>query len=184
MPFQKDHTIDVKDRIKSERTGSPMKLILGVLSRRFTSEKELEPVVAPATKITVPSTETKVGDDENVISLSISPIQPKSLYPASMLGFAMVSRGEIGFLISSVAESAGIWSGRSTPRPPNLEDTQQSSDMFIVVTWAIFLCTFIGPVAIGLLVRRVKSLEKGKDAGAINVLGSWGIEITTDSGNT
>ena len=35
--------------------------------------------------------------------------RPKSLYPASILGCAMVARGEIGFLISAVAESRGIF---------------------------------------------------------------------------
>ena len=36
-------------------------------------------------------------------------LKPLSLYPASILGSAMVARGEIGFLISSLAESNGIF---------------------------------------------------------------------------
>jgi len=107
-------------------------------------------------------------------------VKPKSLYPAAMLGFAMVSRGEIGFLISSVAESAGIWRD-NTSRGGSSSDNR-SSDMFIVVTWAMVICTFLGPVAVGLIVRRVKRLEKAKGGGAAaaagrSVLGSWGVEI-------
>jgi hypothetical protein len=100
-------------------------------------------------------------------------VKPKSIYPATMLGFAMVSRGEIGFLISSVAESAGIW--RTDNAHQSSDGIAKSSDIFIVVTWAIVICTFVGPVAVGLIVRRVRRLELAKGPTERSVLGSWGV---------
>lgn len=77
--------------------------------------------------------------------------KPLSLYPASIIGTAMVARGETGFLISSLAESKGIFA-ESSP-----EDIG-ASRIYLVVTWAIMLCTITGPVAVGTLVKRVKRL--------------------------
>ena len=83
----------------------------------------------------------------------------------------MTARGEIGFLISSVAESNNVFASES--------DTRSSSDIFLIVTWAIVLCTILGPLAVGLLVRRVKALQAGVEKeGRIvrrDVLGAWGV---------
>jgi hypothetical protein len=100
--------------------------------------------------------------------------KPISLYPGAMLGWAMVARGEIGFLISSIAESNGIW--RMENETDNNRDVGSSSNLFITVTWAIFLCTFIGPIMFGLIVRRVKRVEKVSGSERRNVLGTWGVE--------
>lgn len=95
--------------------------------------------------------------------------KPFSLYPCAILGLAMIARGEIGFLISSLAKSNGIFS---------IGDDDQ---MFLVVTRAILICTVVGPLGVGLLVRRVRRLEKvreGRNDGRSdgrNVLGAWGI---------
>lgn len=101
---------------------------------------------------------------------SPKPEKPISLYPACILAFGMVARGEIGFLIAALAESKGIL-GRGA--------SQEPSELFLVVTWAISLCTIVGPICIGLLVSRVKQLEiqKGKREGqnSHNVLGAWGV---------
>ncbi|BFZ65147.1 hypothetical protein YB2330_006310 [Saitoella coloradoensis] len=98
--------------------------------------------------------------------------KPRSLYPASILGCAMVARGEIGFLISSIAESKGIFTSPTS-------NTGESSDIFLVVTWAIVLCTILGPLAVGLLARRVKELGDGVEReGRVvrgDVLGVWGL---------
>lgn len=104
---------------------------------------------------------TEVAISRNTVPAS----KPFSLYPGAILGSAMVSRGEIGFLISSLAESNGIFS------------TDGKDQVFLIVTWAIVLCTIIGPVGVGLLVRRVKTLEKAKEerAGGSDVLGVWGV---------
>lgn len=95
--------------------------------------------------------------------------KPKSLYPASILGCAMVARGEIGFLISAVAESRGIFSS---------EGADASSELFLIVTWAIMLYTIAGPIAVGLFTRRVRrlqKLERGSSEGRDDPLGIWGI---------
>lgn len=92
--------------------------------------------------------------------------KPKSLYPAAILGSAMVSRGEIGFLISSVAQSRGVFGGSG-------RDVE-----FLIVTWAILLCTLIGPITVGLLVKRVRKLqetERSRGSGLEDPLGVWGV---------
>ncbi|KAI9655528.1 MAG: hypothetical protein M1821_005321 [Bathelium mastoideum] len=104
--------------------------------------------------------------------------KPISLYPCAILGFAMVARGEIGFLISALAQSNGIFGNASS-----LSSTDSESEMFLVVTWAIVLCTLIGPLCVGTLVRRVKKLEGGsasqgnrKVEGRRDVLGVWAVQ--------
>ena len=96
--------------------------------------------------------------------------KPKSLYPASILGCAMVARGEIGFLISAVAESRGIYSSAGNTG---------SSELFLIVTWAIMLCTIVGPIAVGLLTKRVRRLQKmgrGGKGEREDPLGIWGVK--------
>ncbi|KAI0429989.1 Sodium/hydrogen exchanger family-domain-containing protein [Xylaria sp. FL1042] len=99
-----------------------------------------------------------------------TPPKPLSLYPAAVMGCAMVARGEIGFLISSMAESQGVFRHAD-------EDASEASELFLIVTWAIFLCTILGPLCAGLLVRRIKRLEKATESsrGASSVLGAWGV---------
>ena len=95
--------------------------------------------------------------------------RPKSLYPASILGCAMVARGEIGFLISAMAESRGVFTTAGKDK---------SSELFAIVTWAIMLCTIAGPLAVGLLTRRVRrlqELERGSSGGRTDPLGIWGV---------
>lgn len=98
-------------------------------------------------------------------------IKPRSIYPASIIGCAMTARGEIGFLVSSIAEGNNIFASDS--------DKKSSSDIFLVVTWAIVLCTILGPLAVGLIVRRVRKLQHGveKEGRFIrgDVLGVWGV---------
>ena len=129
--------------------------------------------------LAVASTQTQAGthseDTTSATAESVSPSAPHSLYPAVMLGSAMVARGEIGFLISSVAESTGIFS----------EATRQEdsvSAVFLVVTWAILLCTVVGPLTVGLLVRRVRMLqseERSRRTGRGKPLGIWGPSYST-----
>ncbi|KAK9798880.1 putative Sodium/hydrogen exchanger family-domain-containing protein [Seiridium cardinale] len=106
---------------------------------------------------------------------SKAPAKPLSLYPAGIISFAMIARGEIGFLISSVAESNGIFFG-----PSASASSDEASVIFLIITWAIVLCTVVGPFCVGLLVRRVKKLEAGSAATQVegtskNVLGVWGV---------
>ncbi|CZS93578.1 related to Na+/H+ antiporter [Rhynchosporium graminicola] len=98
--------------------------------------------------------------------------RPLSLYPAAILGTAMTARGEIGFLIASLAETTGIFS-------PSGESISESSEIYLVVTWAIVLCTIIGPLSIGTLVKRVRRLDRDRTEGSGNgkgdPLGIWGV---------
>lgn len=95
------------------------------------------------------------------------PPKPKSLYPASILSLAMVARGEIGYLIASLAESNRIFGETSSG---------YSSDTYLIVVWAISLCTLIGPISVGTLVKRIKSLQQKRTAsGGPDPLGVWGI---------
>lgn len=110
--------------------------------------------------------------------------KPLSVYPGLILGCAMVSRGEIGYLISSIAEGGGIFSQDNPTAGKRSAEAdvlgQQPSEIFLIVTWAITLCTILGPVSMGLLVDRVRKLEskaakKDNSGGRLNVLGSWGV---------
>lgn len=98
-------------------------------------------------------------------SLSLPP-KPKSLYPPSILGLAMVARGEVGYLIASLAESQGMFSSGSSG---------ETSEIYLVVIWAISICTLIGPISVGTLVRRVKKLQQSRETSGADPLGAWGI---------
>lgn len=79
----------------------------------------------------------------------------------------MVARGEIGYLIASLAESQGIFSNGNTGQP---------SEIYLVVIWAISICTLVGPIAVGTLVKRVKKLQQAKEnQDGPDPLGAWGI---------
>ncbi|KAF2128420.1 hypothetical protein P153DRAFT_293050 [Dothidotthia symphoricarpi CBS 119687] len=104
---------------------------------------------------------------------SPNPPKPVSLYPPLILALAMCARGEIGFLVSGVAESNGVFS-------PSGKASDEPSDIFLVATWAIVLCTILGPLGVGLSVRRVKTLQeqknKQREGAGRDVLGVWGVE--------
>ena len=68
----------------------------------------------------------------------------------------MVARGEIGFLIASVGEEKGVFVAATAPTIE--KDTEVVvSEIYLVVIWAIMLCTIVGPIAVGILVRRMNS---------------------------
>ncbi|RLM00180.1 hypothetical protein CFD26_107868 [Aspergillus turcosus] len=101
--------------------------------------------------------------------------KPRSLYPASILGLAMVARGEIGYLIASLAEADGIFSPHSSSSPVT-GSQEVASEIYLVVIWAITLCTFIGPLCVGSLVKRVKTLQNLRThTGGEDPLGMWGV---------
>jgi Kef-type K+ transport system membrane component KefB len=113
---------------------------------------------------------TSSSSTESEARSSPNPPKPFSLHPPLILAFAMCARGEIGFLISGVAESQGVFG----------ETSGEPTDIFLVVTWAIVLCTILGPLAVGLSVRRVKALQarknKHQEGAGRDVLGVWGVE--------
>ena len=105
---------------------------------------------------------------------SASKMKSRSLYPASIVGTAMMARGEIGFLIAALAQSRGIFAAQNEESGIR-EDS--GSTIYLVVMWAIVLCTVIGPVSVGLLVRRVKRLQQQRRerGGGEDPLGIWGV---------
>lgn len=86
----------------------------------------------------------------------------------------MISRGEIGFLIASIAESKGIFANTSSSRNTAQGDR---SEIYLIVIWAVVLCTFIGPISVGTLARRLKKLQTEGHArpATIDPLGIWGV---------
>ncbi|KAF8586232.1 hypothetical protein K439DRAFT_1556832 [Ramaria rubella] len=93
-----------------------------------------------------------------VPSSSSCPPEKRALfaYSPALLGLAMTARGEIGFLIASVAKSRGIFSSLPSTL---VAEGGESDELYLVVVWAIVLCTIVGPMAVGGLVRRIKRLE-------------------------
>ncbi|KAM3161322.1 putative Na+/H+ antiporter [Lachancea thermotolerans] len=63
------------------------------------------------------------------------------------MGYAMVSRGDIGFLISAIAEIRGIL----------------TSEQYFIVSWGIVLCTIVGPLMVGLLISKVRKIRDSKE---------------------
>ncbi len=70
---------------------------------------------------------------------------------AIMVAFAMVARGEIGFLIASLSQSSGTL---TLQQNGVTVESSTGEDVFLVIVWAVMLCTIIGPVTVGITVRR------------------------------
>ncbi|KAI8918201.1 Na+/H+ antiporter [Powellomyces hirtus] len=66
-------------------------------------------------------------------------------YSPGILGLAMVARGEIAFLIASVANRRGIFDG--------------NEEMYLIIIWAAMLCTVVGPISVGLVVKAMRARE-------------------------
>jgi Kef-type K+ transport system membrane component KefB len=119
----------------------------------------------------IESAATETKSTSSISHQAPRPAKPLSLYPSAIVGCAMVARGEIGFLISSLAESSGIYG------------QERNSALFLTVTWAILLCTLVGPVMVGILVKRLRRLEAidggpggpGSGGGRHDRLGVWGV---------
>jgi hypothetical protein len=119
---------------------SKKKLIIARITRHI----PLRPISSPH-----PDTSRVEAETEQVTS---SP--PHTI--ALLVGFAMIARGEIGFLIASLSQS----SGTLTLKKNNGPDTQGSGEeVFLVIVWAVVLCTIIGPVGVGIIVRRLRQRD-------------------------
>lgn len=92
--------------------------------------------------------------------------KPKSLYPPSILALAMVARGEVGYLIASLAQSQGMFPSRPSGK---------TSEIYLVIIWAISICTLLGPISVGTIVKRVQKLQKMRAPSGADPLGIWGI---------
>lgn len=89
---------------------------------------------------------------------------------AIIVGSTMIARGGFGFLVASEAQSSGTLSLRSSPpKNVNILDLQNldplnkrgmqtldvvEDQIFLVIVWALVLCTIVGPIVSGLAVRR------------------------------
>ncbi|OSX60686.1 hypothetical protein POSPLADRAFT_1147337 [Postia placenta MAD-698-R-SB12] len=78
-------------------------------------------------------------------SESLTQLLSATLHPAAFIGIAMVSRGEIGLLIAEIAHQGG---------GPTDSAGLLDEEAFLICIWAILLCTLIGPVGVGFVVRR------------------------------
>ncbi|KAG6014213.1 hypothetical protein E4U43_006817 [Claviceps pusilla] len=158
--------------LRADKTSNPTKTQPAVL-HNFPRTRRSAKIQAEASRKKDNGKSVANGDSEQDGHDSAVPAThtSRSLYPASIIGCAMVARGGLGFLISSLAESNNVFSSSL--------GTNSSSDLFIIVIWAIVLCTILGPVAVGLLVRRVRKLQNNakREGQSVHrdVLGGWGI---------
>ncbi|KAF7853615.1 uncharacterized protein EAF02_011920 [Botrytis sinoallii] len=86
---------------------------------------------------------------------------------AIIVGSTMIARGGFGFLVASEAQSSGTLSLSKTPiRILNMQLHSHKDagrlrtldvvedQIFLVIIWALVLCTIVGPVVSGIAVRR------------------------------
>ncbi|TGO80872.1 hypothetical protein BPOR_1595g00010 [Botrytis porri] len=86
---------------------------------------------------------------------------------AIIVGSTMIARGGFGFLVASEAQSSGTLSLSKTPtRILNVQGLSHKvterfrtldvveDQIFLVIIWALVLCTIVGPVVSGIAVRR------------------------------
>ncbi|TEY51856.1 hypothetical protein BOTCAL_0264g00120 [Botryotinia calthae] len=110
------------------------------------------------------------GSPENVTANNIINRKLKTKPPhldAIIVGSTMIARGGFGFLVASEAQSSGTLNLSKTPiRLQNMQglshkDTGRKKaldvvedQIFLVIIWALVLCTIVGPVVSGIAVRR------------------------------
>ena len=105
----------------------------------------------PHTKASMPTQETRqqansTGSASPAHGEQSSRTSQFSYAPAIFIGIAMIARGEIGLLIAQVARggSDDMSGGQSL----------LGEEAFLVCVWAILLCTLVGPIGVGIIVRR------------------------------
>lgn len=97
----------------------------------------LEPLPTPVTRNNSTSAE-KTGPPHTI---------------AALVGFAMMARGEIGFLIASLSQSSGTL---TLQHSDGTTVASSGEEIFLVIIWAVVLCTIVGPVAVGFLVKLLR----------------------------
>lgn len=157
--------------IVSEKTTRRKSTVVANTSQTNAASPSGEQVISATGDTTTEQAAASLSRNESTLRPSSrvsQPPKPKSLYPSAILGLAMIARGEIGYLIASLAQSKGIFSNGGT--------ADGSSDIYLVIIWAITICTLVGPIAVGTLTRRVKKLQHVRiNAGGEDPLGVWGI---------
>jgi hypothetical protein len=113
-------------------------------------------------KKTPPIREQQLGSPAmNLPALSEPPRESEEAGPISrpphsvalLVGSAMVARGEIGFLIASLSRSSGTLALRHSDGTTTESSGEQ---IFLVLVWAVVLCTIAGPIGVGILVRQLR----------------------------
>lgn len=90
-------------------------------------------------------TESHVSPSTPIPSTPPPPPLLASTSAAVFMGVAMVARGEIGLLIAQLARGSP-----SSSATPGL----LGEEPFLLCIWAILLCTLVGPISLGFIVRR------------------------------
>jgi hypothetical protein len=83
----------------------------------------------------------------------------KHIYAALLLSFAMTTRGEIGFLIAAVGQSINVLA---------------PEDAYLVVIWAVILCTLLGSIGVGIVVFYINKAATRLRVAPSQILGEWG----------
>ncbi|KAF7865462.1 hypothetical protein EAF04_006437 [Stromatinia cepivora] len=116
-----------------------------------TQHPQLQSDISPS-ELQTPNTRTK------------NPPKPPHL-DAIIVGSTMIARGGFGFLVASEAQSSGTLSLHSKnlvkidlQDPANKRGVKTldvvEDQIFLVIIWALVLCTILGPVVAGIAVRR------------------------------
>ena len=74
---------------------------------------------------------------------------------ALLLALAMTARGEIGYLIAAVGFSSSVL----------------TEEIYLIAVWAITLCTFLAPIGVGFIVRKIEKAEASRPG--MQILGVW-----------
>lgn len=96
---------------------------------------------------------------------------------AAIISLAMIARGEIGFLIASLSFSAGTLTVQSAASA-TYDSITSNQELFLVIIWAVVLCTLFGPIGVGLVVRKLRHLDGESSNSPPNelrnlALGTW-----------
>ncbi|KAH9853342.1 hypothetical protein C2E23DRAFT_903097 [Lenzites betulinus] len=127
--------------------------LLAGMERSRSAPARLElPSVPSSSRMRDPPPIEKNGTCVSTAGAADSAAQPAPLHdvrislPAAVfMGVAMVARGEIGLLIAQLARGDSSSSGG-----PGL----LSNEPFLLCIWAILLCTLVGPITLGFIVRK------------------------------
>ncbi|OSD01701.1 hypothetical protein PYCCODRAFT_1391118 [Trametes coccinea BRFM310] len=110
------------------------------------------PTVEPATSAGKSKTDSQEAsppphaDGSRAVSAGEPPRGAAAIHAAAFMGIAMVARGEIGLLIAQLARGGGDGGESSAGL--------LGEDAFLLCIWAILVCTLVGPMCLGFVVRR------------------------------
>lgn len=173
-PVTPNVNVNVKSKSQPNSATSPATELsnLSKPNTQATSSEALSPQQMPTPVASNTNTPRRSTPDENQppTPTEYAPIPPaprsthKNFYPALLLGLAMTTRGEIGFLIAAVAQTSSVIG---------------PEEVYLVVIWAIMLCTLLGPIGVGIIVKRIERVSNDR-GGRNGVLGGWGEPETSE----